>query len=92
MSRIIGIDLGTTNSCVAVLDEKGQPTTLVAADGERTAPSWVAWAPDGGITVGTRAPFSFPVTIEPLLANWNKANGRVCEAGEARGRRFRCVE
>jgi molecular chaperone DnaK len=55
MSRIIGIDLGTTNSCVAVLDEKGQPKTLVAADQERTTPSWVAWAPDGTITVGTRA-------------------------------------
>jgi len=55
MSRIIGIDLGTTNSCVAVLDDKGQPTTLVAADGERTTPSWVAWAPDGAVTVGTRA-------------------------------------
>src|SRR5204862_6947312 len=55
MSPIIGIDLGTTNSCVAVLDEKGQPTTLVAADGERTTPSWVAWSPDETITVGTRA-------------------------------------
>lgn len=55
MSRIIGIDLGTTNSCVAVLDDKGMPKTLVAADGERTTPSWVAWAPDNTITVGTRA-------------------------------------
>jgi molecular chaperone DnaK len=55
MSRIIGIDLGTTNSCVAVLDEKGQPMTLVAADGERTTPSWVAWTPEGSVSVGTRA-------------------------------------
>ncbi len=55
MSRIIGIDLGTTNSCVAVLDDKGQPRTLVAADGERTLPSWVSWADNGAITVGTRA-------------------------------------
>src|SRR5688572_32641272 len=55
MSRIIGIDLGTTNSCVAVLDEKGQPQTLVAADGERTTPSWVSWSPEGQVTVGTRA-------------------------------------
>lgn len=55
MSRIIGIDLGTTNSCVAVLDDKGQPRTIVAADGERTTPSWVAWSPEGTITVGTRA-------------------------------------
>ncbi len=55
MTRIIGIDLGTTNSCVAVLDERGQPRTLVAADGERTTPSWVSWAPNGQVTVGTRA-------------------------------------
>jgi molecular chaperone DnaK len=55
MSRIIGIDLGTTNSCVSVLDDKGQPMTLVAADGERTTPSWVAWTPDGTVSVGTRA-------------------------------------
>jgi len=55
VSRIIGIDLGTTNSCVAVLDEKGVPRTLVAADGERTIPSWVSWAQTGQITVGTRA-------------------------------------
>ena len=34
MSRIIGIDLGTTNSCVAVLDDKGTPKTLAGADGE----------------------------------------------------------
>jgi len=55
VSRIIGIDLGTTNSCVAVLDEKGQPKTLAGADGERTIPSWVSWSANGQISVGTRA-------------------------------------
>jgi molecular chaperone DnaK len=55
VTRIIGIDLGTTNSCVAVLDDKGQPRTLVAADGERTIPSWVSWTANGQIIVGTRA-------------------------------------
>ncbi len=55
MSRIIGIDLGTTNSCVAVLDDKGTPKTLAGADGERTIPSWVSWSPTGQITVGLRA-------------------------------------
>jgi molecular chaperone DnaK len=53
--RILGIDLGTTNSCVAVLDDRGQPRTLVAGDGERTTPSWVSWNTNGQITVGTRA-------------------------------------
>src|SRR5439155_21281856 len=55
VSRIIGIDLGTTTSCVAVLDEKHQPKTVVAADGERTTPSWVAWPANGVVAVGTRA-------------------------------------
>jgi len=55
VSRIIGIDLGTTNSCVAVLDDRGQPRILAAADGERTIPSWVAWSAQGQISVGQRA-------------------------------------
>jgi len=55
MSRIIGIDLGTSNSCVAVLDGKGQPTTLAGLDNERTTPSWVSWSSSGQVTVGTRA-------------------------------------
>jgi molecular chaperone DnaK len=53
--RIIGIDLGTTNSCVAVLDDKGQPRILAGADGERTIPSWVSWSTSGQIAVGARA-------------------------------------
>jgi molecular chaperone DnaK len=55
VSRIIGIDLGTTNSCVAVLDDKGQPRTIPAGDGERTIPSWVSWSANGQIAVGARA-------------------------------------
>src|SRR4029077_5792078 len=55
VSRIIGIDLGTTNSCVAVLDDKGQPRILAGADGERIIPSWVSWAASGQVAVGARA-------------------------------------
>jgi len=55
VQRIIGIDLGTTNSCVAVLDDKGQPRILAGADGERTIPSWVSWSAAGQVAVGTRA-------------------------------------
>src|SRR5450432_2558663 len=55
MTRIIGIDLGTTTSCVAILDDKNQPKTLVAADGERTTPSWVSWSATGQVAVGARA-------------------------------------
>jgi molecular chaperone DnaK len=55
MSRIIGIDLGTTNSCVSVLDEKGQPRMLATPEGERTVPSVVAWTPQGEVVVGVPA-------------------------------------
>jgi molecular chaperone DnaK len=54
-SKIIGIDLGTTNSCVAVLDAKGHPTILVGLDNERTIPSCVSWNTSGQVAVGTRA-------------------------------------
>ena len=51
MSKIIGIDLGTTNSCVAVM-EGGEPTVLVNAEGARTTPSVVAFSKDGERMVG----------------------------------------
>jgi molecular chaperone DnaK len=55
VSRIIGIDLGTTNSCVAALDERGTPRVLAAEDGSRTIPSWVSWTPSGAVVVGAPA-------------------------------------
>ena len=54
MARTIGIDLGTTNSCVAVL-EGGEPTVIPNAEGGRTTPSVVAFAKDGQRLVGAPA-------------------------------------
>ena len=55
-SRILGIDLGTTNSCVAVIDDRGTVTVLASPEGERTTPSVVAWPAAGGdVLVGTPA-------------------------------------
>ncbi len=54
MGRIIGIDLGTTNSCVAVM-EGGTPKVIENAEGARTTPSIVAYTDDGEILVGAPA-------------------------------------
>ncbi|MFZ4692478.1 MAG: molecular chaperone DnaK [Burkholderiaceae bacterium] len=54
MSKIIGIDLGTTNSCVAIM-EGGQPKVIENSEGARTTPSIIAYQEDGEILVGAPA-------------------------------------
>ncbi len=51
MAKVVGIDLGTTNSCVAVM-EGGKPTVIANAEGDRTTPSVVAYAKNGDRLVG----------------------------------------
>ena len=54
MGKVIGIDLGTTNSCVAVL-EGGEPVVIANAEGNRTTPSVVGFAKNGERLVGETA-------------------------------------
>src|SRR5687767_8256576 len=54
MAKLIGIDLGTTNSCVAIM-EGGKPKVIENSEGSRTTPSVVAYTEDGEILVGASA-------------------------------------
>ncbi|NLG14902.1 MAG: Hsp70 family protein, partial [Lentisphaerae bacterium] len=54
MSKVLGIDLGTTNSCMAVM-ENGEPVVIPNAEGSRTTPSVVAFTKTGERLVGTLA-------------------------------------
>ena len=54
MSKVIGIDLGTTNSCVAVI-ENGEPTVITNTEGSRTTPSIVGFSKTGERLVGQLA-------------------------------------
>ena len=54
MGKIIGIDLGTTNSCVSVM-EGGEPTVITSPEGGRTTPSVVAFTKEGDRLVGDPA-------------------------------------
>ena len=58
MAKTIGIDLGTTNSCVAIM-EGGKPKVIENSEGARTTPSVVAYTDDGEILVGA------PTRISP---------------------------
>ena len=66
MSRVIGIDLGTTNSCVAVL-EGDVPTVIANKEGYRTTPSVVAFAKDKTMLVGDPARRQAAVNAERTI-------------------------
>ena len=63
MGKVIGIDLGTTNSCVAVL-ENDQPVVITNAEGSRTTPSVVAFSKDGERLVGDTARRQAAVNVD----------------------------
>ena len=74
MGRAIGIDLGTTNSCVAVL-EGGQPTVIVNAEGARTTPSVVAFSKTGEVLVGEIAKRQAITNVDRTVASVKRHMG-----------------
>ncbi|NLL79522.1 MAG: molecular chaperone DnaK [Clostridiales bacterium] len=74
MSKIIGIDLGTTNSCVAVM-EGGKPTVITNAEGARTTPSVVAFTKTGERLVGMPAKRQAVTNAEKTIASIKRDMG-----------------
>ncbi len=75
MSKIIGIDLGTTNSVVAVM-EGGEPVVITNSEGGRTTPSVVAFAKDGNRLVGQVAKRQSVTNPENTLYSIKRFMGR----------------
>ena len=82
MGKIIGIDLGTTNSCVAVM-EGGQPNVIPNKEGSRTTPSIVAFTKSGERLVGEpakrQAVTNAEKTISSIKRDMGTDNGRVID-------------
>ena len=74
MSKIIGIDLGTTNSCVAVL-EGGKPVVIPNAEGQRTTPSIVAFTKNGERLVGDPAKRQAVTNVDRTVASVKRQMG-----------------
>ncbi|MFG2353093.1 molecular chaperone DnaK [Streptomyces sp. NPDC048521] len=95
MARAVGIDLGTTNSVVAVL-EGGEPTVVANAEGARTTPSVVAFAKNGEVLVGEVAKRQAVTNVERTARSVKRHMGdtawRFPEQGTIDGTRLRAQE
>lgn len=74
MSKVIGIDLGTTNSCVAVM-EGGEPVVITNAEGMRTTPSVVAFSKDGDRLVGDVAKRQAATNVNRTISSIKREMG-----------------
>ncbi|MEU7647077.1 molecular chaperone DnaK [Streptomyces huasconensis] len=95
MARAVGIDLGTTNSVVAVL-EGGEPTVVANAEGARTTPSVVAFAKNGDVLVGEVAKRQAVTNVERTARSVKRHMGdggwRFPESGSVDGTRYTAQE
>ncbi|MCK7622545.1 molecular chaperone DnaK [Streptomyces sp. RS10V-4] len=95
MARAVGIDLGTTNSVVSVL-EGGEPTVIANAEGARTTPSVVAFAKGGDVLVGEIAKRQAVTNVErtcrSVKRHMGDAHWRFPEHGDIDGKRYTAQE
>ncbi len=82
MGKVLGIDLGTTNSAVAVL-EAGEPAIIINAEGDRTTPSVVAFRKDGELVVGKAAKNQAITNPENTITSIKRFIGRRFEETES---------
>ena len=94
MGKVIGIDLGTTNSCVAVL-ENNQPVVITNSEGQRTTPSVVAFTKNGERLVGEAAKRQAAVNVDRTFCGTRIRTGPRTAAENSclrpRRRNLRCV-
>ncbi|MGW7463080.1 Hsp70 family protein, partial [Streptomyces sp. NPDC054797] len=95
MARAVGIDLGTTNSVVAVL-EGGEPTVITNTEGNRTTPSVVAFGKGGEVLVGEiakrQAVTNVDRTARSVKRHVGETNWRFPESGDIDGKRYTAQE
>jgi molecular chaperone DnaK len=87
MARAVGIDLGTTNSVVTVL-EGGEPTVIANSEGSRTTPSVVAFAKNGEVLVGQSAKNQAVTNVDRTIRSVKREMGTTWQSPEIDGKRY----
>jgi molecular chaperone DnaK len=91
MARAVGIDLGTTNSVVAVL-EGGEPTVIANSEGARTTPSVVAFARNGEVLVGQSAKNQAVTNVDRTIRSVKRHIGTDWTTGDVDGKTYSAQE
>ena len=87
MARAVGIDLGTTNSVVAVL-EGGEPTVIANAEGSRTTASIVAFAKNGEVLVGEVAKRQAVTNVDRTIRSVKRHMGTTWKTADIDGKAY----
>src|SRR3712207_5029019 len=87
MARAVGIDLGTTNSVVTVL-EGGEPTVIANSEGSRTTPSVVAFAKNGEVPVGQSAKNQAVTNVDRTIRSVKREMGTSWKSAEIDGKHY----